>query len=104
MASPAPCRTQHASSPKVLCRFDKTVPPLHASKGADALQAFSKQVAPLITQYVAAMDRIKMREALRLAMAISTEGNRFIQVRCWGLSDSALQKLRTFSTVAGAPC
>lgn len=64
------------------CRFDKAVPQVHASKGAQALEGLGREVGPLVQQYVAAMDRIKMREALRLAMTISSTGNRFIQVRC----------------------
>ena len=69
------------------CRFERRIPAQHADKGTAALQALSKEVAPLLTQYVSAMDRIRMREALKVAMSISSLGNRFIQVRLlcnWG--------------------
>lgn len=32
-----------------------------------------------VREYVAAMDRVKLRDGIRIAMAISSDGNQFIQ-------------------------
>lgn len=45
------------------------------------LARLADDVAPLVAQYVAAMDAMRFKEAVRIVMAISAAGNKFIQAR-----------------------
>ena len=42
----------------------------------------ARPLSPLcqVEEYIAAMERIKIKEGIRLAMAISADGNKFLQV------------------------
>jgi methionyl-tRNA synthetase len=54
-----------------------------AATGADAQAAIADlntRVKQLVEQYVAALEKIKIKEGIRLVMAISAAGNKFIQV------------------------
>ncbi|KAK9825825.1 hypothetical protein WJX81_000084 [Elliptochloris bilobata] len=48
-------------------------------KAAGPLARLVDGVAPLVAQYVAAMDGMRFKEAIRIVMAISAVGNKFIQ-------------------------
>ncbi|KAJ9530763.1 hypothetical protein QJQ45_014926, partial [Haematococcus lacustris] len=59
--------------------FNGVVPAAHPEKGAQALAALGATVGPKVAEYYAAMEAIKLREGIRLAMTISADGNKFIQ-------------------------
>ncbi|KAG1675465.1 hypothetical protein FOA52_001764 [Chlamydomonas sp. UWO 241] len=59
--------------------FDGKVPGATAGKGDEELAAFSNSVAPKVEEYLAAMEKIKIRDGIKIVMAISAEGNRFLQ-------------------------
>ncbi len=44
-----------------------------------AFTTLSRQVE----EYVAAMERIKIKEGIRLVMSVSADGNKFLQVRVY---------------------
>lgn len=60
-------------------RFDRTVPGPAGEKGSEAVRALGERVAPLVQQYIAALEAQKMRDALRCAMMVSKAGNAFFQ-------------------------
>ncbi|KAK9807550.1 hypothetical protein WJX72_002305 [[Myrmecia] bisecta] len=60
-------------------KFGSRVPAAHASKGAAEVVELGQKVAPLVDQYVAALEKIRIREAIKIAMSISAVGNKFIQ-------------------------
>ncbi|GAB4819697.1 hypothetical protein N2152v2_006743 [Parachlorella kessleri] len=67
-------------------RFDRTVPGPAGDKGAEAVKALGEKVAPLVQQYITALENQKMREALKCAMLVSSAGNLFFQdQRLWVL-------------------
>ena len=48
-------------------------------RGDAPLARLADDVAPLVAQYVAAMDAMRFKEAIRVVMAVSAAGNKFIQ-------------------------
>ena len=57
-----------------------SAPQLRAAVGA-AVAKLSAQTKELVDQYVAAMEAIKLRDGIKLAMAVSGKANKFLQVR-----------------------
>ncbi|WIA39334.1 hypothetical protein OEZ86_005446 [Tetradesmus obliquus] len=57
--------------------FDGKVPAATA-KGQEAVDALGAAVAAKVQEYIAAMEKMKLRDGIRLAMAVSAEGNKFI--------------------------
>lgn len=51
-------------------------------KAERPLAQLAGDVAPLVAQYIAAMDAMRFKEAIRVVMAISAAGNKFIQACC----------------------
>lgn len=60
----------------VLCRFEGVVPSVHGEKGAAAVAELGQQVGALVDEYVTALEARKLKEGIRLAMAISSLGGR----------------------------
>lgn len=56
--------------------FDGCVP-TPTTKGADVVADLGALVSAKVAEYVAAMDKIKIRDGIRLAMAVSADGNKF---------------------------
>lgn len=55
--------------------------PSAACQGAEAaLAELNAKVGPLVEAYVAALEKIKIKEGIRLVMAVSSCGNKFFQV------------------------
>lgn len=55
-------------------RFEGVVPSAHAEKGREAVQELGQQVGPLVDTYVAALEARKLKDGIRIAMAISSVG------------------------------
>ncbi|GFR44727.1 hypothetical protein Agub_g6053, partial [Astrephomene gubernaculifera] len=47
--------------------------------GREAAEELGKVVGPKVAEYVAAMERIKIKEGIRLVMSVSADGNKFLQ-------------------------
>ena len=62
-------------------RFDGVVPSGKCPGAEPALAELNTKVAPLVEQYLAALERIKLKEGIRLAMLVSAAGNKFFQAR-----------------------
>lgn len=58
----------------------EAAPQLRAAVGA-AVAKLSAETKELLDQYVAAMEAIKLRDGIKLAMAVSGKANKFLQVR-----------------------
>lgn len=56
-----------------------TVPVDLDAATAEQLAEFGRAVGPKVEEYVAAMEKIKLREGMRIMLAISAEGNKFLQ-------------------------
>ena len=56
------------------CRFEGVVPGAHAEKGREAVQELGQQVGPLVDTYVAALEARKLKDGIRITMAISSVG------------------------------
>ena len=62
-----------------------TVPADLDAATAEQLAEFGRAVGPKVEEYVAAMEKIKLREGMRIMLAISAEGNKFLQdTKVWG--------------------
>lgn len=48
---------------------------------AETLAGLGAKIAPLVAAYVAAMEKMKIREGIRLAFDVTRAGNLFITVR-----------------------
>ncbi|KAF6255958.1 tRNA synthetases class I (M)-domain-containing protein [Scenedesmus sp. NREL 46B-D3] len=57
--------------------FDSKVPAA-TTKGQEAADGLGAAVAAKVQEYVTAMEKMKLRDGIRLAMAVSAEGNKFI--------------------------
>ncbi len=57
-----------------MCRFEGVVPSAHAEKGREAVQELGQQVGPLVDTYMAALEARKLKDGIRIAMAISSVG------------------------------
>ncbi|KXZ47587.1 hypothetical protein GPECTOR_34g746 [Gonium pectorale] len=58
--------------------FEGKVPGATSAGVAEA-EELGKAVAPKVAEYVSALERIKLKEGLRLVMAVSADGNKFLQ-------------------------
>lgn len=58
--------------------FEGVVPGATAAGVAEA-EELGKVVGPKVEEYVAAMERIKIKEGIRLIMSVSADGNKFLQ-------------------------
>lgn len=56
------------------CRFDGVVPTAHAEKGRGAVAELGQQVGPQVEAYVTALEARKLKDGIRIAMAISSIG------------------------------
>ena len=78
-----------------MCRFEGVVPSAHAEKGREAIQELGRQVGPLVDTYVAALEARKLKDGIRIAMAISSVGGfasctkRNFDSRLWALNPEA---------------
>lgn len=74
----------------VCCRaFEGKVPPVNPDKGADLIAALNAEVGDLCAQYLDLMERMKIREAVTKALAVSAAGNKFFQdTQPWVLAKS----------------
>lgn len=50
------------------------MPGVHAEKGRGAVAELGQQVGPLVDTYVAALEARKLKDGIRIAMAISSVG------------------------------
>jgi len=71
------------------------VPSAHAEKGKEAVQELGQQVGPLVDAYVTALEARKLKDGIRLAMAVSSVGEYTIHFarrpsRQWVSMDSIL--------------
>ena len=57
------------------------IPSAECEAAAPALAELNEKVAPLVTQYIALMEKIKLKDGIRQAMNVSFAGNKFFQVR-----------------------
>lgn len=62
-------------------RYGGVIPAATAEAAQPAIGELNSRVGPLVEQYVAALEKIKLKEGIRLVMAISAAGNKFFQVR-----------------------
>eukprot|EP00798_Chlamydomonas_sp_ICE-L_P027669 gene27669-7310_t len=60
-------------------KFFDGIVPTATSSGADLVADLGKLVGQKVTDYVACMEKIKLKEGIRLAMAVSADGNKFFQ-------------------------
>ncbi|GLC48701.1 hypothetical protein PLESTB_000127300 [Pleodorina starrii] len=58
--------------------FDGVVPGA-TDKGLAEAEELGKTVGPKVEEYIAALERIKIKEGIRLIMSISADGNKFLQ-------------------------
>ena len=61
------------------CRFDGVIPSAECEAAQPALAELSSKLGPLVQQYVALMERIKLKDGIRQAMNVSFAGNKFFQ-------------------------
>ena len=66
------------------CRFDGILPSAASEAAQPALAELNEKVAPLVEQYTALMEKIKLKDGIRMAMNVSFAGNKFFQVSCPG--------------------
>jgi len=64
-----------------LCRLDGVIPSATCEAAQPALADLNGKVAPLVEQYVALMEKIKLKDGIRMAMNVSFAGNKFLQVK-----------------------
>ncbi|KAI3430770.1 hypothetical protein D9Q98_009182 [Chlorella vulgaris] len=61
-------------------RFEKTVPGEGAGgAGTEAVRSLGEKLGPLVEQYIAALEALRMKDALKAAMLVSKAGNLFFQ-------------------------
>ena len=61
------------------CRFDGVIPSGECEAAQPALAELNSKLGPLVQQYVALMERIKLKDGIRQAMNVSFAGNKFFQ-------------------------
>ena len=64
-----------------MCRLDGVIPSATCEAAQPALADLNGKVAPLVEQYIALMEKIKLKDGIRMAMNVSFAGNKFLQVR-----------------------
>eukprot|EP00201_Polytomella_parva_P009407 CAMPEP_0175050128 /NCGR_PEP_ID=MMETSP0052_2-20121109/7098_1 /TAXON_ID=51329 ORGANISM="Polytomella parva, Strain SAG 63-3" /NCGR_SAMPLE_ID=MMETSP0052_2 /ASSEMBLY_ACC=CAM_ASM_000194 /LENGTH=595 /DNA_ID=CAMNT_0016314319 /DNA_START=12 /DNA_END=1799 /DNA_ORIENTATION=+ len=62
-----------------VAKFFEGKVPIPTESGLDAVRELGAAIAPKVEEYLAAMEKIKIKEGIRLAMAISADGNKFLQ-------------------------
>lgn len=62
------------------CRYGGIIPAGTSEAAQAAVAELNGRVGPLVQQYVAALEKIKLKEGIRLVMTISAAGNKFFQV------------------------
>ena len=62
------------------CRFDGVIPSADCEAAQPALAELNGKLGPLTQQYVALMEKIKLKDGIRQAMNVSFAGNKFFQV------------------------
>lgn len=70
----------YINRPLMFCAkyFDKKVPG-PTSAGADLVAELGKTVSDKLQEYIGAMEKIKLKEGIRLAMSVAMDGNKFLQ-------------------------
>ncbi len=63
-----------------VCRFGGKVPRPIPGRGTDIAEELGGQVQPLVQQYIELLEKIKIREAIRIALVVSSLGNKLFQV------------------------
>lgn len=58
--------------------------PTPSTTGQDLVAELGKLASSKLAEYVAAMEKIKLREGIKIVMSMSADGNKFIQVRSPG--------------------
>ena len=61
------------------CRFDGVIPSGECEAAQPALAELNSKLGPLVQQYVALMEKIKLKDGIRQAMNVSFAGNKFFQ-------------------------
>ena len=61
------------------CRFDGVIPSADCEAAQPALAELNSKLGPLVQQYVALMEKIKLKDGIRQAMNVSFAGNKFFQ-------------------------
>ncbi|TKV93871.1 hypothetical protein SEVIR_9G257800v4 [Setaria viridis] len=59
--------------------YGSIIPPATNAKSHPRTQAISETVGKLVDQYIEAMDKVKLKQGLKIAMAICSEGNAYLQ-------------------------
>ena len=73
------CDDEHSCA---CCRFDGVLPSAASEAAQPALAELNEKVVPLVEQYTALMEKIKLKDGIRMAMNVSFAGNKFFQVSC----------------------
>ena len=77
-------------------RFGGVIPAAASEAAQPALAELNEKVAPLVEQYLALMEKIKLKDGIRMAMNVSFAGNKFFQVIL--LADTTQSPYRTRSS------
>ena len=64
-----------------MCILDGSIPSATCEAAQPALADLNSKVAPLVEQYIALMEKIKLKDGIRMAMNVSFAGNKFLQVK-----------------------
>lgn len=75
-------------------RYGGVVPPVAGGPGSLHVKQLTEKVAPLLEQYLEAMEAIRIREAARTLLEISACGNKYLQVRSRGPPSTSRGSLR----------
>ncbi|KAF8720460.1 hypothetical protein HU200_023704 [Digitaria exilis] len=59
--------------------YGSIIPPATNAESHPLTQAISETVGKLVDQYIDAMDKVKLKQGLKIAMAICNEGNAYLQ-------------------------
>ena len=51
--------------------------PTPSSKGADVVAELGVSVSAKVQEYISLMEKVKLRDGIRVAMAVSADGNKF---------------------------
>ena len=72
--------TSCASRSVWACRFGGVVPDSSDPSAADGLHKLGQKVDRLLQTYLAAMEKIRLRDGIRIAFEVTRAGNGFITV------------------------
>nr|CAB3494831.1 unnamed protein product [Digitaria exilis] len=59
--------------------YGSIIPPATNAESHPLTQAISETVGKLVDQYIVAMDKVKLKQGLKITMAICSEGNAYLQ-------------------------